>query len=37
MTNEQELDILKRQAGDIKQELDKIESRIRDLEENKKE
>jgi hypothetical protein len=37
MTNEQELDLLKRQAGDIKKELEKIESRIRDLEKNKKE
>ena len=37
ITNEQELDLLKKQARDIKKELDRIESRIRDLEENKKE
>ena len=34
---DQELDLLKRQAGDIKDELERIESRIRDLEANKKE
>ncbi|MHB8105344.1 MAG: DUF5320 domain-containing protein [Dehalococcoidales bacterium] len=34
---EQELDLLKKQAGDIKEKLGKIESRIRDLEVNKKE
>jgi hypothetical protein len=34
---EQELDLLKKQAGDIKKELGKIESRIHDLETNKKE
>jgi len=37
MTDEQELDLLKRQSGDIKKELDRIESRIRELEVNKKE
>jgi archaellum component FlaC len=37
MTGEQELDLLKRQAGDIKKELDRIESRMRDLEKGKKE
>jgi len=37
MTDEQELDSLKTQAGDIKKELDGIESRIRDLETKKKE
>jgi len=37
MTDEQELDLLKRQAGDIKKELERVESRIRDLEVNKKE
>ncbi len=36
-TSEQELDILKRQAGDIRKELDIIESRIRDIEAKKKE
>ena len=37
MTGEQELDLLKRQSGDIRKELERIESRIRDLEANKKE
>ncbi len=37
MTREQELDLLKGQAGEIKKELDKVESQIRDLEANKKE
>jgi archaellum component FlaC len=37
MTREQELDLLKRQAGDIKKELERIESRIHDLEANEKE
>jgi len=37
VTREQELNLLKKQAGDIKETLDKIESRIRDLEANKKE
>ena len=37
MTHEQELDFLKGQAGEIKKELDRVESRIRDLETNKKE
>ncbi len=37
MTNEQELDLLKRQAGEMKRELEKIASRIRDLEANDKE
>ena len=37
MTREQELDLLKGQAGEIKKELDRMESRIRDLEANKKE
>ena len=37
MTREQELDLLKSQAGEIKKELDRMESRIRDLEANKKE
>jgi hypothetical protein len=37
MTREQELDLLKGQAGEIKKELDGVESRIRDLEANKKE
>jgi len=37
MTREQELDLLKGQAGEIKKELDRTESRIRDLEANKKE
>lgn len=37
MTGEQELDLLKRQAGDIKKELGRIEARIQDLEKSKKE
>jgi hypothetical protein len=37
ITREQELDLLKGQAGEIKKELDRVESRIRDLEANKKE
>jgi hypothetical protein len=37
MTHEQELDFLKGQAGEIKKEMDRVESRIRDLEVNKKE
>ena len=37
MTREEELDFLKSQAGEIKKELDKVESRIRDLEVEKKE
>jgi hypothetical protein len=37
ITHEQELDFLKGQAGEIKKELDRVESRIRDLEANKKE
>jgi hypothetical protein len=37
MTGEQEIDLLKKQAGDIKKELDRIEARIRDLETGKKE
>jgi hypothetical protein len=37
MTNEQELDALKRQAEDIKKELESIESRIRELGATKKE
>lgn len=37
MTGEQELELLKRQSGDIRKELERIESRIRDLEANKKE
>ena len=37
MTREQELDLLKVQAGEIKKDLDGVESRIRELEKNKKE
>jgi hypothetical protein len=37
ITPEQELDVLKKQAGDIKKELEQIESRIHDLETSKKE
>jgi hypothetical protein len=37
ITRDQELDLLKRQSGEIKKELERIESRIRDLEANKKE
>lgn len=37
ISSEQEIDLLKKQAGDIKKTLDGIESRIRDLEVNKKE
>jgi hypothetical protein len=37
MTGEQEIDLLKRQADDIRKELERVESRIRDLEANKKE
>jgi len=37
ITREQELDLLKGQAGEMKKELDRVESRIRDLEVNKKE
>jgi hypothetical protein len=37
MTREQELNFLKGQAGEIKKELGRVESRIRDLEANKKE
>jgi archaellum component FlaC len=37
MTQEQELDVLKKQAQDIKKELEIVESRIHDLEADKKE
>jgi hypothetical protein len=37
ITLDQELDMLKRQAGNIRNELEIIESRIRNLESNKKE
>ena len=37
ITRDQELGFLKTRAGEIKQELDKIESRINSLEANKKE
>jgi hypothetical protein len=37
ITQDQELDLLKRQSADIKKELDRIESRIRDLEVKKEE
>jgi len=37
INREQELNFLKNQAADLKKELSKIESRIRDLETNKKE
>jgi hypothetical protein len=37
MTRDQELELLKRQAGDFKKELDRIESQIRDLEASEKE
>jgi hypothetical protein len=37
MTQEQELDVLKKQAQDIKKELEIVESRIHDLEVDKKE
>jgi len=37
MTREQELELLKAQAGEMKKDLDGVESRIRELEVNKKE
>jgi hypothetical protein len=37
MTREQEIDFLKNQAGEMKKEMERIESRINDLEAEKKE